>query len=73
VAGVLGNKLVTIRGPLLPASVYISTYSFGVQLSYVNTYLSNLRSVPYKHHSGRQQYDLDSLTFVAEECEEEVV
>jgi hypothetical protein len=51
-----------------------STYSVGGELSYIISYLSSLRSVPYKHLPGRQQYDVDSLNLVAEERDgEEVV
>jgi hypothetical protein len=36
-------------------------------------YLSSLRSVPRKHLSDRQQYDVDSLVWCAEKCEDEDV
>jgi hypothetical protein len=50
-----------------------TTYSFGVELSYIISYLSSLRSVPYKHLCECQQYDMDSLTLVAEVCNHEEV
>jgi hypothetical protein len=48
----------------------LSTYSFGVELSYIISYLSSLRSVPYKHLSGHQQYNMNLLTLVAEVCDD---
>jgi hypothetical protein len=73
VAGVLGNKLVTlgVGGGIRYCLRFftLSTYSFGVEQNYIMPYLSSLRSVPYKHLSGRQQYDVGSLTWVAEECD----
>jgi hypothetical protein len=37
------------------------------------SYLSSLRSVPYKYLSGHQQHNIDSLTSVAEECNDKEV
>jgi hypothetical protein len=61
VAEVLGSKRWGIRYCLHLFT--LSTYSFGVELSYIISYLPSLISVPSKYLSGRQQYDVDSLNF----------
>jgi hypothetical protein len=68
VAGVLGKKLVTLGIRCCLRLFTLSAYSFGVELSYIISYLSSLRSVPYKQLPGRQQHDVHSLNLVAEEC-----
>jgi hypothetical protein len=64
VAGILGNKLVTLRGPLLPMFIYVIFISFGAELNYIISYLVSLLSAPYKHPSGHQKCYMDSLTFL---------
>jgi hypothetical protein len=44
----------------------LSTYTFGGWFN-LHDFVVSLGSVPYKHLSSRQQHDLNSLTFVAEE------
>jgi hypothetical protein len=50
-AGVHENKPVTLGGLLLRTFIYslYIWYSIGVEVSYIISYLSSLRSVPYKH------------------------
>jgi hypothetical protein len=71
VTGVLGNKLVTLGIRYCLRLFTLSTYSFGIELSYIISNLSSLRSVPCKYLSGRQQGEVESLTSAGEECNEE--
>jgi hypothetical protein len=43
------------------------------ELSYTVPHLSSFSPVPYKQLSGRQQYEVESLTLDGEVCDEEEV
>jgi hypothetical protein len=67
VAVVLGNKLVNLGMRCCLRLCTLSTYSFGVELSYIISYLPSLRQAHLKQH------DVESLTLAAEQCDNEEV